>query len=210
MLLSQAYQLSSTPDPDALKADPENRLVHYLPPRRLEAEAVRDAILDVAGVLDTTMYGPPVPPFITPTMATLTIAPPSGPTDGAGRRSIYQDVKRNFMSPFLMTFDFPTPFASCGRRIPTSVPSQSLALLNNPFVVSSAAKWGRALAESSAAPRERITQMYATALSRAPTQNELAAAVAFLEGDDLTTHPAQAWSDLAQVIFELNEFIVIK
>src|SRR5262249_9408413 len=69
MLLSSTYRMASRGEARAEEADPENRLLHRMPVRRLEAEVIRDAMLAVSGRLDRTMYGPGVMPYLTPFMA---------------------------------------------------------------------------------------------------------------------------------------------
>jgi hypothetical protein len=119
-----------------------------MPVRRLEAEAIRDNILAVAGTLNPKLYGPSVLPHLTPFMAGRGRPERSGPLDGDGRRSIYIGVRRNFLTPMFLAFDFPIPFATVGRRSVSTVPAQALTMMNNPFVVAQAAGWAkRALAE---------------------------------------------------------------
>ncbi len=90
--------------------------------RRLEAEAIRDAMLAVSGRLDPRMGGPSVPPHLTPFMEGRGRPARSGPLDGDGRRSLYINVRRNFLSPMLLAFDFPTPSTTMGRRNVSNVP----------------------------------------------------------------------------------------
>ncbi len=97
------------------KADPDNLLLWRRRPVRLEAEAIRDAMLAVSGSLQTTMYGP-------------------GEGDGKARRSIYLSVRRSQPIPFLRLFDQPEPLQSVGARGMATVPTQSLAMMNSPFV----------------------------------------------------------------------------
>ena len=78
--------------------------------RRLEGEAIRDAMLTVSGRLDPRMYGPSVPVHLT-AFQDGRGRPASGPLDGDGRRSLYLSVRRNFLSPFLLAFDTPIPFS---------------------------------------------------------------------------------------------------
>ena len=125
MLLSSTYQMSSRPIAESERRDPDNRLLHRMPVRRLEAEAVRDAILALSGRLDERMYGPGVLPYLTLHMEGRG-KPKSGPLDGAGRRSIYLNVRRNFLNPLLLAFDYPVPFSTVGRRSVSSVPAQAL------------------------------------------------------------------------------------
>src|SRR5205823_2122189 len=115
-----------------------NALVHRMTVRRLEAESIRDAILAVSGRLDETMFGPGVMPHLTPYMTGRGRPQQSGPLDGAGRRSIYLAVRRNFLPPMFLAFDYPIPFTTIGRRTSSNVPAQALAMMNNPFVIEQA------------------------------------------------------------------------
>ncbi|GIS98021.1 MAG: hypothetical protein CM1200mP25_2580 [Acidobacteriota bacterium] len=100
--------------------------------------------------------------------------PNNGPVDGEGRRSIYQEIRRNAHNPFLEVFDLPKPATTRGQRDATNVPAQSLALLNSPFVVGQAAEWGQRLAGGEATSVDnRITHMFLKALTREPTDEEL-------------------------------------
>ena len=72
----------------------------------------------------------------------------SGSLDGDGRRSIYISVRRNFLSPFMLAFDTPTPFSSMGRRNVSNVPAQPLILLNDPLVVELADDWSKQAAKN--------------------------------------------------------------
>jgi hypothetical protein len=196
----------------AAQVDPQNKLLHRMPIRRLEAEAIRDSILAVSGRLDRTLYGPSVLPFLTPFMEGRGRPSTSGPLDGAGRRSIYISVRRNFLTPMFLAFDYPIPFNTMGRRMVSTVPSQALVLMNNPFVVEQAGVWGKRMAEEKGPARERVTRMYLTAFSRPPSDAELAQALSFLE-EQKRRYPAdaeaKAWGDLAHVLINLKEFIFV-
>jgi hypothetical protein len=143
MLLSSAYQMSSERDQRAATVDAENKLLHHMPVRRLEGEAIRDAILAVAGTLDRTLFGPSVPPYISSHQDGRG-KPKSGPLDGAGRRSVYLQLRRNFLPPMFLAFDYPLPISSIGARGASTVPSQALFMLNNEFVADQAKKWAPA------------------------------------------------------------------
>ena len=145
MVLSSTYAMSSQPVPEAEKLDPENKLLHRMPVQRLEAESIRDAILAVAGSLDSKMLGPSVPPHISGYQDGRG-KPESGPLDGNGRRSIYIQVRRNFLTPMFLAFDYPLPISAIGRRSVSTVPSQALMLMNNEFVAGQAAAWTAAVA----------------------------------------------------------------
>jgi hypothetical protein len=185
MLLSAAYRMSSLGDARAERLDPTDRLLHRMPVRRLEAEAIRDAVLAVSGRLNPTLYGPSVMPYLTSFMQGRGRPEQSGPLDGDGRRSLYISVRRNFLTPFFTAFDYPTPFTTIGRRTVSNVPAQALAMMNNPFIVEQAGVWAqRMLAAPGLTPEQRIARMYETAFSRPPTSAETAKLLAFLHEQD--------------------------
>jgi hypothetical protein len=176
------------------------------PVRRLDGEALRDAMIAVAGDLDLAMGGPSVPVHLTDAMQGRGRPGASGPLDGARRRSVYLEVRRNFLSPFMQAFDQPIPTTTAGTRSVSNVPVQGLTLMNDPFVRGEADRWGRALASNATAPGAprdgMLRAMYAAAYARDATPDELAAAERFL-GD---APDADAWSDLAHAIFLSTEF----
>jgi len=197
--------------------DPANKLLHRMRIRRLEAETVRDSLLAVSGSLDDKMYGPPVPVHLTPFMSGRG-RPGGGPLDGAGRRSIYISIRRNFLSPMMLAFDMPQPSATMGRRTVSNVPAQALIMMNDPLVIQQAELWAkRLLADSDRSPGQRIEKMYLQAFARPPSEGEAADALAFLgeqakrygvPADQATTSP-QTWADLCHVMFNVKEFIFI-
>ncbi|MEZ5299891.1 MAG: DUF1553 domain-containing protein [Verrucomicrobiales bacterium] len=160
---SRAFRLSSAPPPDAAQSDPGNALLSHFPVRRLEAEAIRDAILATSGGLDVAMFGEPA-------------------GDSAPRRSVYLRVVRNDLNPFLAAFDAPEPHTTKGNRDATNVPAQSLALLNDPFVIGEASRWAKAVLADPSLPDEaaRLAAMFQRALGRPATGDEIAAARGFL------------------------------
>ncbi|MCY3842885.1 MAG: DUF1549 and DUF1553 domain-containing protein, partial [Acidobacteria bacterium] len=141
LVRSRAYRMSSQASARAAESDPTNRLLQHANLRRLDAEAIRDAMLSISGRLDPTMYGPSVPVHYAARRGLTEGDPDNGPVDGDGRRSIYQEVRRNAHNPFLEVFDLPKPATTRGQRDTTNVPAQSLALLNSPFVIGQAAEW---------------------------------------------------------------------
>ena len=162
IVLSETWQRTSRPSDAARSADPDNILLSHFPVRRLEAEAIRDALLVVSGRLDrTTRFGPPV-------------------SGDKPRRSIYVRVKRNDLDPFLTQFDAPVPASSVGARDDTNVPGQSLTLLNDPLVIRAAEQWGVRFDDDSK-PDTIVTQMFRSALGRLPTKEERRSAIAFLD-----------------------------
>ncbi len=213
MLLSNTYKMSSRTNEKADLADPTNRLLNHFPVRRLEAEAIRDAVLAVSGRLDKKLYGPSVMPALTTFMVGRGRPNKSGPLDGDGRRSIYMGIRRNFMPPMFMAFDYPVPFTTIGRRTVSNVPAQALTMMNNPFVLEQAEVWSkRILSVPNQIPEQRIIGMYETAFSRPPDDRELRATRAFLkEQDDHygAVDDPRSWRDLCHVLFNLKEFIFL-
>jgi mono/diheme cytochrome c family protein len=211
MLFSSAYQMSSQLDPSATRIDPQNKLLQHMLVRRLEAEAIRDSLLAISGRLDKTMYGPSVLPYLTPFMTGRGRPAASGPLDGDGRRTIYLNVRRNFLSPMLLSFDYPIPAAPIGHRSVSNVPAQALTMLNNPFVLQQAQLWARrTLAEPNLTPEQRINNLYVRAFARPPQPDELSAAMQFLdEQKKQYSDPLKLWTDLCHVLFNVKELIFV-
>jgi mono/diheme cytochrome c family protein len=211
MLLTRAYRLSSTgADPKAETADPTNALLHKTRVKRLEGEALRDAMLAVSGRLTVGRDGRGTMPHLTPFMVGRG-RPESGPLDGEGRRSIYLNVRRNFLSPLFLAFDTPVPFSAIGRRSVSNVPAQALTLMNNPFVIEQARLFGeRMLASGMPDDDARVRALYEHAFARLPTEGELSAAREYLaEQAREGAKPADAWASLAHVLFNAKEFVFV-
>jgi hypothetical protein len=200
--------------------DPENLLFHRQTIKRLEGEAIRDSIMAISGRLDLTMYGPSVPIYLTPFMQGRGRPKESGPLDGAGRRSIYIAVRRNFLSPMMLAFDTPIPFTTIGRRNVSNVPAQALILMNDPFVAEQAQRWAESvLAEQggSDSSQERVRRMYLAAFGREPAAAEIQAALAFLTRQASEYGPSspadrddRAWADLAHVLLNVKELLFVE
>jgi hypothetical protein len=219
ILLSDAFKRSAIPPGKALKKDPSNIYLSHYPVRRLEAEAIRDAMLSVSGSLDTTMYGAPIPTHITSFMNGRGKPAKSGPIDGDGRRSIYVEVRRNFLDPIMSAFDRPTPFSTFGKRTVTNVPSQSLIMLNDPFVVQMADRMAAELiARKLNSSNEKIEWIYRRSFSRLPTKEEIADAEAMMvrlkniymaKGIKMDGMEKLIWKDYIHAVFNLKEFIFL-
>jgi hypothetical protein len=214
IVLSRTYQISSHPDSVAVAADPKNLLWHHRPPKRLEGEAIRDALLSLSGKLDPTMYGEAVPIHLTAFMDGRGRPGKSGPLDGAGRRSIYTAVRRNFISPFMLTFDSPTPFSTMGRRNVSNVPAQALILMNDPLVIELASQWAEQAIEKQTTVESRISWMYQTAFARQPTVQEQAIAMGYVKTQvtegNTDENNLQLWTDLAHALINTKEFIFLR
>ncbi|WP_372895491.1 DUF1553 domain-containing protein [Stieleria sp.] len=186
VVTSETWQRSSLPQPGVEKADPENVLLARANVRRLEAEAIRDALLSVSGRLDDRQFGPPV-------------------GAAAPRRSIYVRVIRNDLDPFLRTFDFPEPFSSVGRRDVTNVPAQSLAMMNDSQIAGVANDWAsRALAEAASdGDRNGIVHMFLDAFGRQPSDQEIAQSETFL--DEMRLVVAERTRQRAELQLQINQ-----
>jgi hypothetical protein len=118
----------------------------------------------------------------------------------------------------MLAFDTPIPFSTIGRRNVSNVPAQALILMNDPFVAEEARRWAkRLLADHDQSPEVRIERMYREAFSREPTSAELAAAREFLASQaaeygmsaDAAAHDERVWGDLAHVLFNVKEFVLL-
>jgi hypothetical protein len=209
LVLSSTYRMASEADEAADRADAGNLLLHHMNRRRLEGEAIRDAMLSLSGRLDRRLHGPSVLPYLTAFQEGRG-RPASGPLDGDGRRSVYLGVRRNFLQPFLLAFDTPSPFSTVGRRTVSNVPAQALILLNDPFVHQQARLWAKRVLAQSGSTRERIVRMYESAFARPPTETELAECEVFLnQQPGAQAREEAAWADLAHVLFNVKEFIFL-
>jgi hypothetical protein len=214
IVLSRAYQMASTLDPDSEATDPENRFLHRMNVRRLEGEAIRDAILAVSGRLDRTLFGASVPVYLNSYMDGRGRPVTSGPLDGVGRRTIYLGVRRNFLNPMLLAFDYPPPASAMGRRNVSNVPAQALTLLNDPFVLEQARVWASRLfaGERQISDAGRIEEAYLAAFARPPTDHERDLALSFLDvhdGNDRQDTTPKVWADFCHVLFNAKEFVFI-
>ena len=215
IVLSQTYQMSSQVSDQSLAIDPKNMLWQHVAPKRLSGEAIRDSLLSISGELDSKMYGPSVPIFLSPFMDGRGRPSASGPLDGSKRRSIYIAVRRNFLSPFMLTFDTPNPFSTMGKRNVSNVPAQSLILMNDPFVGAEAHNWAvRTLKKELGSDMDRIQWMYKTAFARPPTSRELQTATQFIQEQSRQRGAAAGdigvWSDFAHVLINLKEFVFLR
>lgn len=216
IVLSSTYRMGTESAPESRDRDPENRLLQHQNARRLPAESIRDAILETSGDLDPSMYGPSINVYY---VGKTEGGGTKGPLDGARRRSVYQAVKRNAQNPFLEVFDAPKPSTARGRRDSTNIPAQSLAMLNDPFVVGQAARWAnRTLADGAISPRDRAVRMFRRAIGRSPDAEEvdllMTSLGTFAEEHALSSAEwlgsESLWKDFAQSLFNLKQFIYLR
>lgn len=216
MVTSRAYQMSSRAhDPKAEARDPANVLIHRARLRRVNAEVLRDSVLAVSGSLDTTLHGPSVPAYLSPFMGGQRRPESSGPLDGNRRRSIYLEVRRNYLLPMLTTFDFPAPDTTHGRRNVSNVPAQALILMNDPFVAAEAEAWAaRVIEAGDETLAARLNRLYLRAIGREASEKERARIKAFLDDvraqyaltEEAAWRDTRVWAALCHTIFLLKEF----
>lgn len=213
ILLSDTYQRSSTIEDARLKVDPNNLLWWHFERRRLEAEEIRDALLAVSGDLDTTPgEGHPFPET---RFWQFTQHTPFNAVYEHQRRSVYLMTQRIKRHPFLALFDGPDPNASTGHRHTTTVPTQALFFLNDPFTHARAESLARRLL---ALPDDasRLNQACLLLYGRPAQPGEQVATRKFLESY-ATALPSgsaddrrrTAWSAWVRVLFSTNEFIYL-
>jgi len=216
IVISHTWRQSGQTSAVALEVDPENRLWHHRPLRRLDAEAIRDSLLLVSGRLDPAIGGPPIDPHRMAEDARKRLF--IGPLDGNGRRSIY--LKMTMMEPpkFLAIFNQPLPKLTIGKRDTTNVPDQALAMLNDPLVVAMAKYWSeQVLRNKDTTAAEKVEQMLYAAYARPPQPAEVQRVVdlvircAVLRGAKLddAAQFQPAWQDAAHAIFNTKEFIYV-
>jgi hypothetical protein len=191
IMLSAVYQQSSADRPDTKNIDPENLLLARMNRQRLDFEAMRDALLAVAGRLDPSIGGPP----------TASVLDASHP-----RRSLYACVDRLHLPGVYRTFDFPNPDTTSPRRDITTVPQQALFWMNSPFVREMARSVATAPALTAAAPLDRkVEWLYERLYGRGSRPAERRIAQEFLAARSDTA----AWQDYSQALLLANEFVFI-
>jgi hypothetical protein len=184
--------------------------------RRLSGEEVRDSILAVSGSLNLKQFGPSTYPKIPKEVLAGQSVPGQGwPTSSAeegNRRSVYAHVKRSLRVPILVGFDQPDPDSSCPVRYVTTVPTQSLGLLNGEFANEQAAAFAARLRrEHPDDPKAQVTRAIRLTTGRVPAADEVKADVAFIE-KLRANHKLDAAKALVQyclLCLNANEFIYL-
>ncbi len=198
IVMSATYRQSAAHDAAKVKANPLNTLHWRRTPRRLEAEAIRDSLLKVSGLLDARMFG----------AGTLDVR--------MKRRSIYFMIKRSKLIPSMQLFDSPEPLVSQGNRPATIIAPQALMFMNNAQVREAALALATQF-EKLPGNAAAISSGYQTIIGRKPTATELNSISAFIDTQENSYKTANqnnvrnlALADLAQVLFGLNEFIYVR
>ena len=186
IMLSNVYQRAS----GAATADPNNRLLAHFPPRRLEAEALRDSILAVAGELSLDAGGPGTLPQINEdaarqpihAMGSLRPAYHSSPEKRRrNRRTIYSFQQRSMVDPMIEVFNGPALDLSCERRESSTVPTQAFTLFNSQFVHDMALAMAASIEKQVATNQGRIDLAFQRTFGRTPTDKERSLAIEHLK-----------------------------
>ncbi len=202
MVLSRAYQLASDADPQLVAADSQNLLLARHNRRRLEAEALRDSMLQASGQLD-----------LSPGEGSLVrhrdilVNRAGNLHQPSNQRSIYLCYLRSSPPPELAPFDLPDFTVVMSQRDVSTVPSHALHLYNSPFVVAQASAFARLIMNQASAPEDRIRLAWNRAFGRDPTPEQSGQAKALVDSTQAELKSAeQAWSCLCQALLAANEF----
>ena len=190
IVLSRTYRQSSAYREDAFRTDPENRLLWRASKRRLDAEAIRDAMLVVAGELDSARpVGSLVGTKIGDRPISLIGLDPNIPADldGSKHRSVYLPVLRDRLPDVLDLFDFAEPSLVTGDRETTNVPVQALYLMNSSFVQSRATALANRVQREADGHEQRLRHAFVLCFSRAPDAEETKLAAAFFDQNQVNS-----------------------
>ncbi len=195
IVLSHTYRQSSAKtdtDPDNLSFGRANR-------RRLDAECIRDAMLQISGTLDRKRGGVSFP---------ASLAADYSYKNEDVRRSVYSPVFRNALPELLELFDFADPSTVTGRRNISTVAPQALFMLNHPFAIGCAKGAADHFHDAEGSTEQKIAIAYRTILGRRPTDSESRIAVEYLKHHN--DEPKEAWAMFVQALFASAEFRYVK
>ncbi len=205
IVTSATYRQGTVHNPRAAEIDADNRLLWRMNRRRLDAESVHDAMLRVAGCLDTTMSGPSVRQFgLSPGVH---VTPVVDYTDydwgrpGAARRSVYRFLYRTLPDPFMDSLDEADGSQLTAARTESITPLQALALLNNPFVLRQSEQLARLLMRQQPQLEDQVRRAFDLVFNRGPTAEELADLGAYARRHGLVSY--------CRLLFNSNEFLFV-
>ena len=207
----------------AQHVDGENTFLWHQCRRRLEAEAIRDAVLTVSGELNRELCGPSVRPPLPEGISKRYAWKADEDRANHVRRSIYVFVKRNMRYPWFDAFDWPDLHNSCGQRSATTTAPQALLMLNSETTLEFARCWARRLVDRHGQNKVAlVTDAYSAAFGRPADATEISMAVNFLDQQAATTvvssqaavsitqgSQLEDVTDFCQALFNANEFLII-
>ena len=207
ILTSATYQMSSTASPAALQQDANNVLLSRAPLRRLEAEPLRDSLLELGGLLDKQVGG-----FVW-TFENYKLVfnhtSEDATTYESNRRALYLPVIRNHVYDLFELFDFPDPGTVNGNRADSTIAPQALYLMNSPLVLRATESIAEALLkEGDLTNAQRVQRLYAQVFNRPPTVKETQRAVVFI--NNFAQDRLASWQALSQALVSSNEFLYLK
>ena len=217
ILLSRTYQLSSDFDQQNALIDPGNQWLWRYQRSRLDAESIRDAMLSVSGQLDRRR--PPAHPF--PPIETWRWTQHNAFKEvyPSQHRSVFLMTQRLVKHPYLAIFDGPDTNTSTDVRPHSTVPTQALFLMNNPFVEAQAEAFARRLTVGESDPERRLQLAWEMAWGRPPLPREIDRANRYLEtyskalttvGTSTQKTELDAWTSLARILLTSNEFLYVE
>ena len=209
LVTSATYRQSSAATAETLEQDPDNSLFSRMFRRRIEAEAVRDALLSVSGRLDLRLGGPSIFPDLPAGVQTRGGWTRSASAADRDRRSVYVFVRRNLKYPLFDAFDSPDTNLTCPERNVSVNAPQALSLLNSDLVLGyakSLASRVEQAAHGAHDPEALVQHAYRLALARQPDASETARATAFLKQ---ANDPKSALLDFCHALVNLNEFVFV-
>lgn len=232
ILLSTTYRQQSKRTAAHDSVDPENELLGRMNLRRLEAEAIRDAILAVSGKIDNSLGGPSAP--VTEDAEGKTVIGVRRVKDGlkagvdranaeAFRRSIYIETQRSLPLNLLATFDQPVMNPNCSVRRPSTVATQSLWFLNDEFIIDASRRLAESiLGASEIVDSKHLDQLFVRLFAALPSESEINECAVFLEGqanelqrissdanESVSTTNVQAFRMLCQMLLASNRFLYV-
>lgn len=226
ILSSKTYQLASSGNVQNAVVDPSNEYYWRFNRRRLDAEALRDAVMNISGILDLSRPGahpfPPIEKWFWSQHVPFPYDNVTGrfvPTPyPSNHRTVYLMTQRLQYHPFLGLFDGPDTNTTTGLRTISTIPQQSLYLMNNPWTYAQAQEFGKRLIAFSQDPVERINRAHLLAYGREATTEEKQLAEAYIKRvvENLQTNEfppekweMEAWNSYAQVLLRSNELLYI-
>ncbi len=216
IMTSNAYRMSSQSNPKFIQQDANNDLFWRFNRRRLAAEEIRDSVLWITGKLNLKMGGPSVFPEV-PKEVLATASRPGAvwgksPPDEANRRSIYVKVKRSLLVPILNQFDQANTDSTCPVRFSTTVPTQSLTMLNGKFINDQAIAFANRMQwEGGVINKDRVQFGLRLVLCREPEPAEIQKALTFIQElqQEENVSSEVALARFALLALNLNEFMFL-